>query len=204
MKASNDILDEKTVLVVDDDNEFRSSVAEFLRTEGFNILDTPSTSQACKWIRAGKISVILLDWDLRNAEPSTEGSTTGLEILRTCREIHPLLPVIVMSNAPNYDARGDSMMSDADSFLAKPFSLSLLSKHLRRWATRTQTQQNPFDQLASGVIQTIDMVTRAYTRAVVDKVGSALQAAPKLGLSRQTVASYLGSTIPSRNPDSAP
>jgi hypothetical protein len=102
-----------------------------------------------------------------------------------------------MSNAPDYDARGDSMMSDADSFLAKPFSLTLLNKHLRRWATRVKTDQNPFDQLATGVIQTVETVTRAYTRAVVDKVGTVVQAAPKLGLSRQTVASYLAAASPS-------
>ena len=49
-------------------------------------------------------------------------------------------------------------------------------------------------RLGSGVIETANAVTRAYTRAVVERVGSALQAAPKLGLSRQTVASYLTST----------
>jgi hypothetical protein len=48
-------------------------------------------------------------------------------------------------------------------------------------------------RLGSGVIETANAATRAYTRAVVERVGSALQAAPKLGLSHQTVASYLAS-----------
>ena len=196
MKASNDSSVQVTILVVDDDNEFRMAIVEYLRGQDFDVLETRSSSQACELIREQKVSVVLLDWDLRNAETSKGQSATGLEILRTCRETHPLLPVVVMSNAPDYDARGDSMMLAADSFLAKPFSLTLLGNHLHRWAARVKTDQNPFNQLEAGVIQTVDAVTRAYTRAVVDKVGSVLQAAPKLGLSRQTVASYLGSTKP--------
>jgi hypothetical protein len=56
---------------------------------------------------------------------------------------------------------------------------------------RLKAENNPFTQLNAGVIETVSAVNRAYTRAVVERVGSALQAAPKLGLSRQTVASYL-------------
>jgi hypothetical protein len=68
-----------------------------------------------------------------------------------------------------------------------------LSALLRRWMGRVKAEKNPFTQLTAGVIETANAVTRAYTRAVVERVGSALQAAPKLGLSRQTVASYLAS-----------
>jgi DNA-binding response OmpR family regulator len=204
MKTARDTLVENPILVVDDNDEFRSSVVEHLRNEHFIVLDTPSSSEACKWIREGKASLVLLDWDLQSAKSSAEQSSTGLKILRTCREAHPLLPVVVMSGAPDYDARCDSMMWDADSFLAKPFPLALLTKHLRRWLARAEAEQNPFTQLAIGVIQTADTVNRAYTRAVVEKVGSVLQAAPKLGLSRQTVASYLGSVSPSPILDSPP
>jgi hypothetical protein len=62
---------------------------------------------------------------------------------------------------------------------------------LHRWNARLKAEKNPFTQLTAGVIETADSVNRAYTRAVVEMVGSALQAAPKLGLSRQTIASYL-------------
>jgi DNA-binding response OmpR family regulator len=201
MKVTTDTSFNITVLIVDDDDEFRNALVEYLRQEHFTVLDTRSSCQACAWIREGKASLVLLDWDLRKAKSSIKHSSTGLEILRTCRETHPLLPVVVMSGAADYDARCDSMMWDADSFLAKPFSLALLSKHLGRWIARVQTDQNPFTQLAGGIIQTADTVSRAYSRAVVEKVGSVLQAAPKLGLSRQTVSSYLGASF-SRSSDS--
>jgi DNA-binding NtrC family response regulator len=191
MKASTDTSFDFTVLLVDDDDKFRSQLAEYLRGDGFQIVEANSSSEACALIRERKVSLVLLDWDLHKVNSPPKHTSTGLEILQTCHEVDALLPVVVMSGAPDLDARVDSMMAGADCFLQKPFPLPLLSKHLRRWKGRVRAEKNPFTQLTTGVIETAAAVNRAYTRAVVERVGSALQAAPKLGLSRQTVASYL-------------
>ena len=181
----------ETILVVEDDDKFRTLLTDYLRGEGFQIVEANSNSDACALIREGNVSFVLLDWDLHKRSSSPEEPSTGLGIVRTCREVNALLPVVVMSSAPDIDAYPDSLMAGADGFLKKPFALASLSVHLRRWMSRVKAEKNPFTQLTAGVIETADTVNRAYTRAVVEKVGSALQAAPKLGLSRQTVASYL-------------
>jgi DNA-binding NtrC family response regulator len=193
MKANTEPSINFTVLLVDDEDKFRTQLAEYLRGDGFQIVEATSSSEACAFIRERKASLVLLDWDLHKVNSSAEHASTGLVILQICHELDPLLPVVVMSGAPDLDARVDSMMAGADCFLQKPFPLPLLSTHLRRWVARVKAENNPFTQLTAGVIETADVVNRAYTRAVVERVGSALQAAPKLGLSRQTVASYLAS-----------
>ena len=193
MNPDTDTPFELSVLIVDDDDKFRTQLAEYLRDEGFSTVEANSSSDACALIRAGKASMVLLDWDLHKGRSSAEDSSTGLEIVRTCREVNLLLPVVAMSGARDFDARADSITAGADCFLQKPFSLPLLTVHLRRWMARAKAEKNPFTQLTAGVIETVDTVNRAYTRAVVERVGSASQAAPKLGLSRQTVASYLAS-----------
>jgi len=193
MKTDTDTSFKFTVLLVDDDEKFRKQLAEYLRGEGFQIVEANSSSQACALIRERKVSLVVLDWDLHKVNSSPEDPSTGLKILQTCHEVDALLPVVVISGEPLLDVRGDSMMAGADCFLQKPFALALLSEHLRRWMGRVKAEKNPFTQLTAGVIKTVDAVNRAYTRAVVERVGSALQAAPKLGLSRQTVASYLAS-----------
>ena len=190
--TTNDDVTE-TILIVEDDDKFRTQLADYLRLEGLQIVETNSSADACALIRKRKVSVVLLDWDLHRHNSSAEDFSTGFEVVRTCRQVDELLPVIAMSSAPGLDARTDSIMAGADSFLQKAFSLELLTKHLRRWMARVKAEKNPFTQLTAGVIQTADAVNRAYTRAVVERVGSALKAAPKLGLSRQTVASYLAS-----------
>ena len=176
-----------TVLLVDDDDKFRTQLAEYLRGDGFQIVEANCSLEACAFVRQREASLVILDWDLRKDNSSQEAPTTGLGILQTCHEVDALLPVVVMSGAPRLAARDDSMMAGADCFLQKPFLLQLLSEHLRRWMGRVRAEKNPFTQLTAGVIETAAAVTHAYTRAVVERVGSALQAAPKLGLSRQTV-----------------
>jgi len=192
IKTKIDTSPEFTVLLVEDDDKFRVQLAEYLRAEGFLIVEANSSFQACALIRQRKPSLVLLDWDLhKHCRP--ENASTGLEIVRVCREIDPLLPVLVMSGAPGLNSQDDSLMAGADCFIKKLFAMQSLSVLLRRWMARVKAEKNPFTQLTAGVIETTDTVNRAYTRAVVDMVGSALQAAPKLGLSRQTVASYLAS-----------
>jgi len=194
MKTDTDNPFEFTALVVDDDDKFRTQVAEYLRDEGFQIVEANSSADACALIRNRKVSLVVLDWDLHKADSGPEDTSTGLKILQTCHQVDPLLPVVVMSGAMRQlDVRGDALTAGAECFLEKPFSLPLLTLYLRRWMDRLKAEKNPFTQLATGVIETADSVNRAYTRAVVEKVGSASQAAPKLGLSRQTVASYLAS-----------
>ena len=181
----------RTILLVEDDDNFRIPLAQNLRGEGFEVTEANCISDACALIREGKVSLVLSDWDLRKHSSSPQDPSTGLEIIRTCREVDMLLPVVVMSSAPDFDAYDDSLNHGADGFLKKPFSFTSVKEHLLRWMARVKAEKNPFTQLTAGVIQTAETVNRAYTRAVVEMVGSALQAAPKLGLSRQTVASYL-------------
>jgi len=193
MKTDSDSSFEFTVLVVDDDDKFRTQVAEYLRLEGFEIVEANSSADACALIRKQTVSLVVLDWDLHKIDSCPEDRSTGLEIIRTCHEVDALLPVVVMSGERLLDVRADAMTAGAECFLQKPFALPLLTLYLRRWIARLKAEKNPFTRLAAGVIETADAVNRAYTRAVVEMVGSALQAAPKLGLSRQTVASYLAS-----------
>jgi DNA-binding NtrC family response regulator len=191
METDTDASFEFTVLLVDDDDVFRKHIAQHLRNNGFRIVEANSSSQACALIHESKPSLVVLDWDLHKSNSSPDDPSTGLKILQTCHEIDPLLPVVVMSGAQGLAAQDDSIMAGADCFLRKTFGFELLSEHLRRWMGRVKAEKNPFTQLSSGVIETVAGVNRAYTRAVVQMVGSASKAAPKLGLSRQTVASYL-------------
>jgi DNA-binding response OmpR family regulator len=193
MKANTDTSFKFTVLLVDDHDAYRKELAEYLRGDGFDVIDTSLTSTACAMIRKGRVSLVLLDWNLQNHHFDPGEPSTGLKILQTCHEVDPLLPVIAMSDSELYNCRDDSLLAGADCFLKKPFAQLSLSVLLHRWNARLKAEKNPFTQLTAGVIKPVDAVKGAYTRAVVEKIGSALKAAPKLGLSRQTIASYLAS-----------
>jgi len=193
MKTDTDSSFEFTVLIVDDDDKHRIQTAEQLRSEGFRVIETNLSSRACALIRDRKASLVLLDWDLQNHNFCPDEPSTGWQVLQTCHEVNALLPVIVMSKTLEHEAQTDSLLAGADGFLEKPVAKLSLTVHVHRWVARLKAEKNPFTRLTAGVIEKADTVNRAYARAVVEKVGSALQAAPKLGLSRQTVASYLAS-----------
>src|ERR1051326_3581440 len=133
MKTGRDISSEFSVLIVEDDDRFRTQLAEYLRGEGFQIIEANSSSAACALIRQGKVSLVVLDWDLHKIDSSPEDWSTGLKVLQSCHEVDALLPVVVMSGAPRLDAQDDSVMAGADCFLKKPFALRSLSVLLRRW-----------------------------------------------------------------------
>ena len=193
MKTDTDSSFEFTVLIVDDDDKHRIQTAEQLRSEGFRVIETNLSSRACALIRDRRASLVLLDWDLQNHNFCPDEPSTGWQVLQTCHEVNALLPVIVMSKTLEHEAQTDSLLAGADGFLEKPVAKLSLTVHVHRWVARLKAEKNPFTRLTAGVIEKADTVNRAYARAVVEKVGSALQAAPKLGLSRQTIASYLAS-----------
>src|SRR4029077_4861036 len=122
MKTDTDSSFEFTVLVVDDDDKFRTQVAEYLRLEGFEIVEANSSADACALIRKQKVSLVVLDWDLHKIDSCPEDRSTGLEIIRTCHAVDALLPVVVMSGEQLLDVRGDAMMAGAECFLQKPFA----------------------------------------------------------------------------------
>ncbi|MDB6035875.1 MAG: response regulator receiver protein, partial [Verrucomicrobiales bacterium] len=130
MKTDTDSPFEFTVLLVDDDDKFRKQLAQYLRDEGFRIVEANSSSKACALIRKRTVSLVLLDWDLHKANSSPVDASTGLEIVRTCHEVNVLLPVIAMSGALGFDAGADALMAGADCFFKKPFPPSLLTEHL--------------------------------------------------------------------------
>ena len=106
MKTDSDSSFQFTVLLVEDDDKFRTQLAQYLRDEGFQIVEANSSSEACALIRERKVSLVVLDWDLHKVNSSPEDPSTGLKVLQTCHEVDALLPVVVMSGAQDLDVRG--------------------------------------------------------------------------------------------------
>ena len=59
MKTDTDSPSEFTVLLVEDDDKFRIQLAQYLRDEGFRIVEANSSSEACALIRERKVSLVL-------------------------------------------------------------------------------------------------------------------------------------------------
>ena len=169
------------VLIVDDDPHVLDVIRLSLTARNIFCLSATSVAEACSLVEKEKISLILLDWKL---------DRSGMEVLRTCREIYPLMPVIVMSGLP-LDIRTDAMLAEADGFLQKPFSPAVIVSHVERWLRRLSTASTSLPEREEEILLFEDL-KRTYLYHVVKLLqGNVTVAAEKLGMHRHTLSSAL-------------
>jgi DNA-binding response OmpR family regulator len=128
------------ILIVDDEPSILGLIKLVLATEGISSVTAASVDEGCDLLRQRKdIDLMLLDWRL---------DRSGIEVLRVCRELFPLMPVIVMSamDLNVFSVKEDALMAEADSFLEKPLSPPVLVKHVKRWLRRVETAANPLQR----------------------------------------------------------
>jgi CheY-like chemotaxis protein len=101
-----------TALVVEDDWFVREDIASGFRQEGWTVLEAATGAGALKLLRETK-TIDLLITDIRLAD-----ATTGWDVAEAVRVLHPKIPVVYASGAPNNDGRRVS----ESIFLPKPMT----------------------------------------------------------------------------------
>lgn len=111
-------MDDKTILVVDDDNLVRVLVKRMLGEHGYRVVEAASGADALQVLREGTVSIDLLLTDMRMPKMH------GTELARTVRAMMPWIPVMFMSG---FSEELD-LVEGAD-YIQKPFNKnSLLAK----------------------------------------------------------------------------
>ncbi len=114
---------ERSVVIVDDDDDFCRTLGEILRGRGFGVTRIADPHQVMEGLEADE-GVVLLDMKLNDVN--------GLDVLRTIREQHPRLPVILVTSyreemSPAIEA---ALKIGAYTCLYKPFEIEKLLKIL--------------------------------------------------------------------------
>jgi two-component system, OmpR family, KDP operon response regulator KdpE len=110
------------VLIVEDDEAARSSIAGNLRARGHEVDEAGDVREALRLWDARRPDVILLDLGL----PDFDGQTV---ILRVRKEA--TTPIIVVSARGREEDRVAALDAGADDYLTKPFGLSELHARMR-------------------------------------------------------------------------
>lgn len=174
------------ILVVDDDEGIRQFLGDVLDREGLRCILTGSVEEAIEALNNHRISLTLLDWGLRGGM-----DTSGAEVLAYCKERFPMLPVVVMSGMP-IDVRTDATTKQADGFLAKPFSATLIVAHVNQWLNRVQrTTKASLPEREEDVVP-LNQLEGRYIRHVAQLFNHDISlAAERLGVSHQAVVAAL-------------
>ncbi|HHN48292.1 MAG TPA: response regulator [Bacteroidales bacterium] len=107
------------VLLVDDEIEFVTSLAERLRLRGFSATTASSGQAALDILGREFFHVVVLDVKMPGMD--------GLETLKTIKSRHPPTEVILLTGHACLDAAVNGIQADAFDYLVKPADLDELS-----------------------------------------------------------------------------
>ena len=110
------------LLVVDDDRAILTLMGTLALAEGFDVATTTSGEDAMKQLRQRPAELVLLDMRMPGI--------TGLDVLRSIREITPRSNVVLMTGYGTIDSAVEAVKLGALDYLTKPFDLPRLRQLL--------------------------------------------------------------------------
>lgn len=152
------------ILIVDDDEAIRASLAFMLKRTGLEVLTVPGPDEAVTAVRRQEPELILMDM---NYSMTTTGEE-GLELLRKVKILSPSAPVILMTAWGSISLAVEGMRLGAFDFITKPWdNLSLMDRistalHLNSPQTE-KASETGFEKIigkSQGLREVLDAVSR--------------------------------------------
>lgn len=117
------------LLVVDDDDDMRSMMTQYLRKSGYMVMAAATGRDVKAHLEKGRIDLVLLDVML--------GDENGVQICANLRNTHDV-PIILVSALSADHQRMQGYEVGADDYIAKPFNPDLLLARIRAVLRRGQ------------------------------------------------------------------
>jgi|WetSurMetagenome_2_1015567.scaffolds.fasta_scaffold105505_1 two-component system, NtrC family, nitrogen regulation response regulator NtrX len=120
----------KRVLIVDDEESIRSSLERLLSYEKYKTFTAADGAAALDLAASERIDVVLLDIKMPGMD--------GLEVLQKLKELHPGLPVIIISGHGTISTAVDATKLGAYDFLEKPIDMERLLLTIRNGVNQAE------------------------------------------------------------------
>lgn len=122
--------DAPTIMVVDDDDDVRSMIAQFLHSVGYRVIQASNSHEAQKHALESLPELILMDIGM----PQVDGLTAVWK-MRERPELAEI-PVVILSAYDSYDLRAEAASTGCEGYLTKPVEpdqlRTVLSEILRK------------------------------------------------------------------------
>jgi serine phosphatase RsbU (regulator of sigma subunit)/DNA-binding response OmpR family regulator/anti-sigma regulatory factor (Ser/Thr protein kinase) len=113
-----------TILVVDDDHQLASTLAEFLETQGYRVRVALSAAAAATLLDREPVALVILDLHLPDAN--------GVDLMQRLRSLKWAPDVLVMTGHATLDSAVAAVEAQAAGFLLKPLSLEQVGTAVQR------------------------------------------------------------------------
>lgn len=125
----------KTILIIEDELKIRFLLRDYLKSEGFNVLEASDGDEGIFVFKNNKIDLILLDIMM----PKIDGITV-LERIRTVSD----LPIILLTAKGQEEDKLFGYEMGADDYVTKPFSPKILIAKIKALLKRTTNNDLDF------------------------------------------------------------
>lgn len=168
-----------TVLVIDDEENTRHFVGNFLVSQGYEIIGVSTLKEAREVINQNRADIILLDVQL------PDGYGPDLLVETASLPFRP--PIILITGFGDIEMAVEAMKNGAHDFLEKPISLERLGKTTQR-ASEIVTTRRELTHFRQADQKALDFIIGTTTKmqALVDQAHRAAQASYSVLLTGET------------------
>ena len=149
-----------SLLVVDDEEAMRRSLAEILKLEGYQVQTAPDGETAIAKIKSTDYDLLLLDLKMPGID--------GIQVLRFAAQTRPDTQVILLTAHGSLESAIEALRHGANDYLLKPASteqiLNGVQKALLRRAARQQ-RSSLLGQIEASVTALLDTETNGLGQA---------------------------------------
>src|SRR3984957_11079067 len=117
-----------TILLVDDDEALRQTLAAVLQQHGYEVTTAASVPEALKLITTGSYDVLLSDLHM-------PGRGDGLTVVSAMRHANPSAVTMLFSAFPEMDAAAQAILLQTDQILVKPMNIPALIEAIEQRLT---------------------------------------------------------------------
>lgn len=144
------------ILIIDDDAEVRSLIADVLSDEGFATFPVGNESEAFAYLRKMDFDLVFLDLWIG------EDESAGLKILKKIKNQYIGIPVVIISGHGTIDVAVSAIQNGALDFIEKPFVIDRLLlttnqaielSQLRKENTKLKNKRMDLDVIGVGKSQ---------------------------------------------------
>ena len=114
--------DNKSLLIVDDDNPFRDRLARAMEKKGFIVLQAESVQKGIQTVKTNKPGFAVVDFRLADGN--------GLEVVKEIQDSNPTSIIIMLTGYGNIPTAVAAIKEGAIDYLAKPADAEDVEKAL--------------------------------------------------------------------------
>jgi len=112
------------VLLIDDEEEFLSTLSERMELRGMNVNTASTADSAVHALDSDDYDAIVLDLQMPDMN--------GIEMLKVIRKNHPDMQVILLTGQATLEAGIEAMKLGAMDFMEKPADINALTEKIKK------------------------------------------------------------------------